>query len=66
MANIPKDKQQVMITLPKTIIEKIDLLASENFYKRSEQISRIIIDYFKDGGKNAWIYKWAWFKVIHP
>lgn len=51
MANIPSDKQQVMITLPKVIIEKIDKLATENFYKRSEQISRIIIDYFKEDSK---------------
>lgn len=48
MANIPSDKQQVMITLPKVIIEKIDKLAEENFYKRAEQISRIVIEYFKE------------------
>ena len=51
MANIPADKQQVMITLPKVIVDKVDKLAAENFYKRSEQISRIIIDYFKEDSK---------------
>lgn len=51
LANIPSDKQQVTITLPKVIIEKVDTLAADNFYKRSEQISRIIIDYFKEESK---------------
>lgn len=51
MANIPSDKQQVMITLPKVIIDKIDKLAVENFCKRAEQTSRIIIDYFKEDSK---------------
>jgi metal-responsive CopG/Arc/MetJ family transcriptional regulator len=51
LANIPQDKQQVTITLPKSIIEKVDKLASDNFYKRAEQISRIVIDYFKDTNK---------------
>lgn len=48
MANIPEGKQQITITLPKIVIEKVDRLASENFYKRSEQISRIVIEYFKE------------------
>jgi metal-responsive CopG/Arc/MetJ family transcriptional regulator len=48
MSNIPADKQQIMITLPKAIIEKVDKIATENYYKRAEQISRIIIDYFKE------------------
>jgi metal-responsive CopG/Arc/MetJ family transcriptional regulator len=51
MSNIPPDKKQVMITLPKVIIDKVDKLADKNFYKRSEQISRIIIDYFKEDSK---------------
>jgi metal-responsive CopG/Arc/MetJ family transcriptional regulator len=51
MSSIPPDKKQVMITLPKVIIEKVDKLAADNFYKRSEQISRIIIEYFKEDSK---------------
>lgn len=47
MANIPKGKKQVTITLPDDILETIDAIAESNYYKRAEQISRIVIDYIK-------------------
>ena len=48
MANIPKGKKQITITLPDDVIEVIDAIAVSNYYKRSEQISRIIIEYVKE------------------
>lgn len=48
MATIPEGKKQVMITLPESILEKIDADAEKNYIKRSQQISRIIIDHYKD------------------
>ena len=47
MANIPDNKKQVMITLPNEIIEIIDKLAADNYIKRSQQISRMIIELVK-------------------
>lgn len=47
MGSIPQDKQQVMITLPKEIVKTIDEIAESNYIKRSQQISRIVIDYVK-------------------
>ncbi|MBU3172762.1 hypothetical protein [Clostridium estertheticum] len=48
MANIPDNKKQVMITLPVEIIEIIDKLAEDNYIKRSQQISRMIIELVKN------------------
>lgn len=48
LANIPKGKKQVTITLPDDIIEVVDTIAESNYYKRAEQISRIVIDYVKE------------------
>ncbi|MCB2354363.1 hypothetical protein [Clostridium estertheticum] len=47
MANIPDNKKQVMITLPVEILEIIDKLAEDNYIKRSQQISRMIIELVK-------------------
>jgi len=52
MANIPKGKKQVMITLPEDIIELVDKDAELNYIKRSQQISRIVIEYYKDKIEN--------------
>ncbi len=51
MANIPEGKKQIMITLPDEIIKKIDAEAEANFIKRSQQITRIIIDRYKEDSK---------------
>jgi len=48
MANIPDNKKQVMITLPVEILEIIDKLAEDNYIKRSQQISRMIIELVKN------------------
>jgi metal-responsive CopG/Arc/MetJ family transcriptional regulator len=50
MANIPHGKKQITITLPDYIVEKLEELASKDplLSKRSQQASKIIIEYFKD------------------
>lgn len=47
VSNIPKGKKQVTITLPDDVLDIIDDIAESNYYKRAEQISRIVIDYIK-------------------
>jgi metal-responsive CopG/Arc/MetJ family transcriptional regulator len=36
---------QISVVLPKIIVELLDKEAKDNFYTRSQQASRIIIDY---------------------
>lgn len=39
---------QISVVLPKIIVELLDKEASGNFFTRSQQASRIIIDYLID------------------
>ncbi len=36
---------QISVVLPKIIVDSLDKEATKNFYTRSQQASRIIIDY---------------------
>lgn len=46
MSSISKGKKQVMITLPEDILAKIKTDADLNYIKSSQQISRIVIEYY--------------------
>lgn len=48
MANIPEGKKQVMITLPEDIINKIKIAADANYIKLAQQITRDLIELYKD------------------
>lgn len=45
------DTQQISVVLPKTIVEKLDKLSTEELRTRSQQAAKIIIDHFKEDSK---------------
>jgi hypothetical protein len=44
---LSKDNVQISVVLPRVIVDQLDKEAGDNFYTRSQQAGRIIIDHFK-------------------
>ena len=44
---LSKDTTQISVVLPKDIVERLDAVAESNYYTRSQQAARIIIEHLK-------------------
>lgn len=44
---LSKDTVQISVVLPKEVVEQLDAVAESNYYTRSQQAARIIIEYLK-------------------
>jgi metal-responsive CopG/Arc/MetJ family transcriptional regulator len=42
---LSKDNIQISVVLPKEIVDRLDDIAESNYYTRSQQSARIIIEY---------------------
>ena len=45
---VSEENQQVYITLPRDLVEKIDKEAQKEMRSRSKQMAKIIIDHYKE------------------
>ena len=45
---LSKDKTQISVALPKTIVKLLDEQAKNQMRTRSMEVAKIIIDYFKE------------------
>lgn len=48
---LSKDKTQISVTLPKTIVELLDKQAEKQLRTRSMEVAKIVIDYFNEQNK---------------
>jgi metal-responsive CopG/Arc/MetJ family transcriptional regulator len=53
MGNIGEENKQISITLPKYIVEKLELDAKKDVRKRSQQAAKIIIDFYESKNKDC-------------
>ena len=44
---LSKDSVQISVVLPKLIVDRLDDIAESNYYTRSQQAARIIIEYIQ-------------------
>ena len=48
MGNLKKENYQISATLPRKVVELIDIDAEAGYRTRSQQVSMIVLEYYKD------------------